>query len=60
MNNLLEKSNDEMREKQNNLSIQKDLLENDIVNLRSCVESEKSASAILVNRINELEGFILT
>lgn len=56
VNNILEKSNDEMREKLNDLLIQKDLLENDLLKLKILIETEKSNNHNIVNRINELEA----
>lgn len=47
-----------MREKTNNLLIQKDLLENEFHSLKNSYESEKNSSVCLVNRINELEATI--
>jgi hypothetical protein len=53
---MLEKTSDEMREKQNNLLIQKDLLENEMVNLKSAIENEKNTKITLINRLNELQS----
>ena len=53
---MLEKTSDEMREKQNNLLIQKDLLENEMINLKSAIENEKNNNITLVNRLNESQG----
>ena len=55
---MIEKSNDEMREKNNNLLIQKDLLENDTINLKAAVENEKNSNTLLASRVNELESNI--
>ena len=55
MNSSLEKQSDDLREKNNNLLIQKDLLDNEIANLRSLLENEKSMSAALTHRAEELE-----
>ena len=53
---MLEKSNDEYREKHNNLLIQKDLLENEMKNLKISIENEKNSNISLINRLNESEG----
>jgi hypothetical protein len=53
---MLEKSNDEYREKHNNLLIQKDLLENEMKNLKTSIENEKNSNISLINRLNESEG----
>ena len=53
---MLEKTSDEMREKQNNLLIQKDLLENEMVNLKNAIENEKNTKITLINRLNELQS----
>jgi hypothetical protein len=53
---MLEKSNDELREKNNNLLIQKDLLENEMKNLKISIENEKNSNISLINRLNESEG----
>jgi hypothetical protein len=53
---MLEKTSDEMRQKQNNLLIQKDLLENEMVNLKSAIENEKNTKITLINRLNELQS----
>ena len=47
-----------MREKNNNLLIQKDLLENDTINLKAAVENEKNSNTLLASRVNELESNI--
>ncbi len=46
----------ELLEKQNNLLIQKDLLENEMVNLKSAIENEKNTKITLINRLNELQS----
>jgi len=56
VNNQAEKINEEMKETQNSLLIQKDLIENEMTNMRSLYESEKANSLSLFNRVNELEG----
>jgi hypothetical protein len=53
---MLEKSNDEYREKHNNLLIQKDLLENEMKNLKTSIENEKNSNLSFINRLNESEG----
>ena len=53
MKNSLEKSNEEMKERNNELLIQRDLLENEF---KSQLEYEKNTNALLINRLNEAEG----
>ena len=48
-----------MKEKHNNLLIQKDLLENEFSNLKNAIENEKNTNITLVNRLNESEGKLL-
>lgn len=48
-----------MKEKLNNLLIQKDLLENEFSNLKNAIENEKNTNITLVNRLNESEGKLL-
>lgn len=54
----MEKTNDDLREKNNNLMIQKDLLQNEFQSLKSSYENEKNSGVCLVNRINELEATV--
>lgn len=56
----MEKSIDEFREKTNNLAIQKDLLNNEIENLKNTIENEKRLNQTLSNRINDLESSVQT
>ena len=56
MNNQIEKSNEEMKEKHNSLLIQKDLIENEMKNFKFSYENEKNTNLIFMNRVNELEG----
>ncbi len=56
VNNQIEKLNEEMKETQNTLLIQKDLIENEMTNLRSLYETEKTTSLSLFGRVNELEA----
>jgi chromosome segregation ATPase len=56
VNNQIEKLNEEMKETQNSLLIQKDLIENEMANLRSLYETEKTTSLSLFGRVNELEA----
>ncbi len=56
VNNQIEKLNEEMKETQNSLLIQKDLIENEMTNLRSLYETEKTTSLSLFGRVNELEA----
>lgn len=58
MNNSLEKTHDDLREKNNNLLIQKDLLQNEFHSLKNSYENEKTSSVCLVNRVNELEATV--
>lgn len=58
INSSLEKTSDDLREKNNNLLIQKDLLQNEFHSLRNSYENEKNAGVCLVNRINELEATV--
>lgn len=48
-----------MKEKHNNLLIQKDLLENEFSNLKNAIENEKNTNITLVNRLNESEGNLI-
>lgn len=52
----MEKSNDDLREKNNNLMIQKDLLQNEFFSLKNSFENEKNANTSHLNRLNELES----
>ena len=47
-----------MKEKHNSLLIQKDLMENDMKNLKNSFDNEKNLNLKLFNRVNELEGKI--
>lgn len=51
----MEKSCDDLREKNNNLLIQKDLSENEIRNLKNLIENEKSQNTTLTCRLEEME-----
>ena len=54
INNNIEKTNEDLREKTNSLLIQKDLIENDMFNLRNSLEHEKNSNVALITRLNEL------
>jgi Rho-associated protein kinase 1 len=55
-NNSLEKCNEDLREKHNDLLIKKDLLENDMYNVRNTLENEKSANLMLMKKVSDLEA----
>ena len=56
INNNIEKTNEDLREKNNSLCIQKDLIESDMFNLRKAFDYEKTSNASLTGRLNELEA----
>jgi len=56
INNNIEKANEDLREKNNSLLIQKDLIENDMYNLRHALEHEKNSNSTLTHRLNESEA----
>lgn len=58
VNNQIEKSHEEMKEKQNELLIQKDLIENEMKNFKTSYEAEKDSNLSLFDRVNELEATI--
>jgi hypothetical protein len=55
LNSSLEKQLDDLREKNNNLLIQKDLLDNEILNLKSSIEMDKESNRSLALKLSELE-----
>ena len=56
--NTLEKSNDELREKCNDLLIQKDLLHNEVAKARATLDQERSLVGQQSARIAELEASV--
>jgi FtsZ-binding cell division protein ZapB len=59
MNNSIEKASVELKENNNNLQIEKEILENDISNLKKTSDKDKTTIVTLKERIDELEGKFL-